>query len=85
MGIFVLPLLISFLLSGQQNGLGASRPSRRGERLLLAPGELNPVPRGHPAGHLLLQRPAEVHELRRYRVGHRSRDHPRVRRPGQAV
>ena len=38
------------ILAGEQDGLGAARPPRGGQRLLLAARELHPVPGGHPAG-----------------------------------
>ena len=37
------------------------------------------VPRWYPAGSLLLQRPAELHELRGGRLGDRARDHTRYK------
>ena len=73
------------MFSGQQNRLGSSRATRRGQRVLQPAGELDSISRGNSSKHFLLQRSAEVHELRRHRVGHRPRDHARLRRSGQAV
>ena len=56
-----------------------------GQRLLQPRHERDRLPGGDPALAVLRPRGRRRHELRRHRRGHRARDRPRVRRPGQPL
>ena len=55
------------------------------QRLLPPAAQRDRLPGRHPAAAVLRRRRRRRRELRRHRHGHRPRDHPRLRRPGQPV